>query len=370
MDVNGTVFHVMGMDSSKYGGVERFNVALSKALLERGYRSVFVYDSEPSDKQFLDDIEKNGGEILVKNARKNPILFCIWYKRALRRYRPEIVHAHFTKARFYAIPMARLMGVKKLFFTIHSAMDTKDQIKLLTRLWYAVANKMAKVIAVSDNIATSYNDNWPQSQVERVYLGVEKINGTRVECRDKLDIPSDQIVLLTVANFNHIKGLDVLVKAVKILNDKGVMNGQTCLYIVGQPQVDREELESLIEQLGIGESIKMVGISNAVSDYMCAADLYIQPSRSEGLPMALMEAASAGLPLIGTKVGGIPEIVKDGCNGILVDVEDERQLANAIGNLLYDNGLRKRYGENGLKLYSESFSITSGVNNTISYYGL
>lgn len=360
--------HVMGMDSTKYGGIERFNVALSKALEDEGIQSVFVYESIPKSTLFVCDLEQTGAELLISDSRKHPLRFCLQFIRIINKYKPVIVHSHFTKARFYAIPIARLLGVHKLFFTIHSRMDPIVKIKFLTRLWYRMANRMAKVIVVSDDIALSYRTNWLDANVKRIYLGVSAPMSLREVSRVRLGIPDGQTVLLTIANFNYIKGLDVLSKAVALLKKEKKWGKNVCLYIVGQPQKDLDELSSINDSIGIGQDVKLIGISNDVSDYMSAADIYIQPSRSEGLPLALMEAASYSLPLIGSNVGGIPEIIKDRINGILASPEDERNLADAISELINDKGLRVVLGNNSFSIYRESFSIENSINQTLNYY--
>ena len=364
------ILHVMGMDSSKYGGIERFNVALSEALLEKGFHSLFVYESEPYSQEFMDDLRRAEASVFVLNSRKHSIRFCVDLARLLRQYHPILLHAHFTKARFYAIPLSYRMGVRKLFFTIHSRMDPKNLIKPLTRFWYERANKMAKVIAVSEDIATSYRKNWSDAEVKQIYLGVEPIVGDRNENRKKLGIPNEQLMLLTIANFNHIKGLDVLCKAVALLKRQGKWDEKACLYIVGQPESDKAALGKLSAELCIENDVKMVGISNAVPDYLTSADIYVQPSRSEGLPLALMEATASSLPVVATSVGGIPEIVKDGWNGILVESANVEALADAMSVLINGVELRSRYGKCSMEIYEERFSVDSGVRQTISYYGL
>lgn len=358
------------MESSKYGGIERFNVALSEALLEKGFHSLFVYESEPASHEFMDDLKRTEASIFISNSRKHPIRFCLDYVRLLRQYHPLLVHAHFTKARFYAIPIAYWMGVRRLFFTIHSRMDPKNRIKPFTRFWYGRANKMAKVIAVSEDIASMYRRNWSDAEVKQIYMGVKPIVGDRNENRRKLGVPQDQLMLLTVANFNYIKGLDVLCKAIGLLKHQGKWKENTCLYFVGQPEADRQSLCNLTEALQIQDNVKMVGISNAVPEYLTSADLYVQPSRSEGLPLALMEATSASLPIIATRVGGIPEIVRDGYNGLLVESENEQMLADALSKMMSDIQMRNSFSEHSNKLYHELFSVDMGVHQTIGYYGV
>ncbi len=360
----------MGMESSKYGGIERFNVALSEALLKKDYHSIFIYESEPTSKEFVTDLKKTEAQVFVSNSRKHPVGFCLDFVRLLKHHHPLLVHAHFTKARFYAIPIAYLMGVKRLFFTIHSRMDPKNQIKPLTRFWYGRANKVAKVIAVSEDIATMYRNNWTDAEVKQIYLGVEPVVGDRNESRKKLGVPQEQLMLLTVANFNHIKGLDVLCKAVALLKRQGKWNEKACLYIVGQPEADKAALGKLVTELCIENDVRMIGISNAVSDYLTSADIYVQPSRSEGLPLALMEATSSSLPVVATRVGGIPEIVRDERNGELVKSEDEEALAEAMSGLMNNPELRSTYGKCSKEIYESDFSVEVGVKQTVLYYGL
>ena len=358
----------MGMESSKYGGMERFNVALAKKLQDSGYQSLFIYESYPSSADFVRDLTGSNATVYVSNSRKHPLRFCLDFIKIIAKYRPVIVHAHFTKALFYAVPLSRLMGVKRVFFTIHSRMDPKEKIKPLTRLWYWMANRMARIIAVSDNIAVTYKANWPSSLVKRIYLGVESPKYNRESSRRYLDIPEKQTVLLTVANFNHIKGLDILVKAVSLLVEQGRWGDDSFLYVVGQTERDIDELKSMIDSLGIGYYFRMMGISNEVPYFMAAADIYIQPSRSEGLPLAMMEAASYSLPLIGSDVGGIPEIIKDGENGILVPPEDEVRLADAILRITKDSDLRSRFSHHSCSLFKTLFSIENGVSQLFDYY--
>lgn len=366
--MNKVVIHVMGMDSSKYGGIERFNVALSRSLAEKDIHSVFVYESAPANKSYIVDIRQANGEIVVLNARQHPIRFCLGFVKLIKQYCPELVHAHFTKARFYAIPIAYMLGVRRLFFTIHSMMEPLAEIKPLTRLWYRWANKKSKVIAVSDNIATVYRDNWPRSVVRRIYMGVAQDICNKEISRKRLKVPQGQMMLLTVANFNFIKGLDILCEAVKLLKKQDKWIGDACLYIVGQPESDIQELQKLIDELGVLGSVRMMGISNEVGCYMSAADVYVQSSRSEGLPLALMEATSYSLPIVGTKVGGIPEIVRDGYNGFLVDSENSRELSEALFKLMKDGDLRSKFGNHSGIVFRESFSIDRGVDQTMAYY--
>lgn len=363
------ILHLMGMDSTKYGGIERFNVELSRQLREKGYHSVFVYEEYPCVQQFVDDLKETGAELYIINSRKKVLKFCwdIW--KLYKQYNFCTIHAHFTKARFYALPLAALYGIRNILYTFHSSIDQLDKFKLHTRLWYYWMNKKCRIITVSKQIARTAKSNWKNINIKTLYLGVSQNIVNTYESRHNLDIPSNQLVLTCIANFNHIKGLDVLVKAIKILvHEKALKNIK--LYIIGQTPKDKIELQQLIESLKISSYVNLEGIKNNVQQYLSASDIYIQPSRSEGIGLAIMEACATGLPVIASRVGGIPEVAIEDKNALLFESENVNDLAEKISQLVEDSELRLLLSTQSNNVYNEYFSIQSNVAQLIEYYNL
>lgn len=105
-----------------------------------------------------------------------------------------------------------------------------------------------------------------------------------------------------------------------------------------------------------GRRIQFLGMREDVQHLMAGADIFVMPSRNEALPMALIEAMGAGLPVVASEVGGIPEVVEDGRQGWLVAPDDPRALADALGSLVGDGGLRCRFGEGGRRRVLERFT--------------
>lgn len=363
------ILHLMGMDSTKYGGIERYNIELADQLRKKGYHSVFVYESYPLVQQFADDIYTVGAELVVINSRQNIWKFCKEIWKLYKQYNFCTIHAHFTKARFYALPLAVVYGITNRLYTIHSTMEPLHKIKFHTRLWYWWINKRCRVVAVSKQIEHVSRLNWPNAIIRNLYLGIKECSGDKVIARKELNIHPNKMVMLTIANFNYIKGLDVLCQAVKILADANKMVDVE-VYIVGQPQDDRDELQKQIRQLGLETYIHMEGIKNNISTYLHASDIYVQTSRYEGLPLALMEATSVGLPIVATKVGGIPEIAQQNRNSLLFTSEDYQMLADNLALLLHDNDLRIRYGNESKLVYKESFCLKDNVAKLINHYNL
>ena len=359
----------MGMDSTKYGGIERFNIELSRQLREKGYHSVFVYEEYPCVQQFVDDLKETGAELYIINSRKKVLKFCwdIW--KLYKQYNFCTIHAHFTKARFYALPLALLYGIKNRLYTIHSTMESLREIKLYTRLWYWGMNKVCRIVAVSKQIEQVTRKNWSNAVVKAIYLGVDSIISDRKSARNELDISDDTIVVTTVSNFNKVKGLDVLCLAIKYLADNNKMNN-VVVYIIGQPEKEMRELKVLIEQMSIAQYIKLEGIKNNVSMYLNASDIYVQPSRSEGLGLAIAEACASGLPIVASNIGGIPEIAQANRNALLVPTEDSKELAIALEKMIFDSKLRCEYGQQSRIVYEESFCLKQNASNLIEYYSL
>ena len=364
-----TILHLTGMDSTKYGGIERFNVALSHQLSAMGYHSVFVYESMPVVSQYIEDLKKTSADIVVIKSRGNMLGFCKRFWQLLRQYNFCMMHAHFTKARFYGIPLALLYGIKNIVYTIHSTASPVAEMKLHTRFWYAVFNKYCRIVAVSKDIEKVVHQNWPTTLVQNIYLGINPINEGRTVAREKLGIADDTLVVMCTANFNHVKGLDILTKAIAKLRDvKAIKN--VVFYIVGQPDNDKAELQQLIKELDVAAYIRLEGISNRIPHYLSAADMYVQPSRNEGLPISLMEACSVGLPIVASRVGGIPEVAIDGENAILFEAENVDACATALRTMIFDEAMRKQYKEKSRKVYADKFQLSNNVNKLIDYYHL
>lgn len=158
---------------------------------------------------------------------------------------------------------------------------------------------------------------------------------SKAEARANLGLAPDARVVLFVGHLVAIKGVDVLVNAwARLLAQSN--GGQNCqLVLIGHGD-NRKALESRVAQAGLSERVSFVGaVAQAeVSQWMAAADLLCLPSRNEGTPNVVVEALASGLPVVASRVGGIPELVVDGENGMLVPPEDPGALADALARAL------------------------------------
>jgi glycosyltransferase involved in cell wall biosynthesis len=130
------------------------------------------------------------------------------------------------------------------------------------------------------------------------------------------------------------------------------------LYLAGDGnEADRSRLERLIVELGLSGRVTLLGQIHDPERWLAASDLFVQPSREEAFGLVYAEAAASGIPVVATRVGGIPEIVLDGESGLLVESEDAGALATAIVELLSDPARRERMGESARRRAELHFSI-------------
>jgi glycosyltransferase involved in cell wall biosynthesis len=177
--------------------------------------------------------------------------------------------------------------------------------------------------------------------------------------RERLGIrpPAGRLVT-TVGNIRKVKGLDVLIRAAahvcaRIPDVKFVVVGGI------SERAYYNELLQMIENLGLGDKFKFLGHQSDVFPLLCASDVFVLPSRSEGFSNALLEGMAAGVPCVTTRVGGNAEAVQDGETGFLVEAEDATAMADRIWRLIEDPRQAQQMGHAGRKRVSDDFSLQS-----------
>ena len=175
------------------------------------------------------------------------------------------------------------------------------------------------------------------------------------------DAAEEPPLLVTVAALRPYKGLPVLLRACARLRERG---GRFRCEIVGEGPM-REELEALLERLDLGEVVRLRGAlpQHRIPEFLARGEVFVLPSvvqrdgQMEGIPVALMEAMAAGLPVVSTRLSGIPELVEDGEHGLLVRPDDPEALADAVARLLDDPDRARAMGRAGREKVDEEFSL-------------
>ncbi len=187
----------------------------------------------------------------------------------------------------------------------------------------------------------------------------------RDRIRRELKTPNEALVIASVGRLHPVKGFANLLTAVQSVRARFP---DVFLWLVGDGEL-RIRLEAQARQLGLDDVVVFTGTRLDVPEILTAVDIFTLASHVEGMPNAILEAMAAGLPVVATQVGGVPEIVVDGQTGLLVPPADNTALAQALLKLLEDVSLRQRFGLTGRQRVREQFDITVTRQKTVDLYG-
>ena len=244
----------------------------------------------------------------------------------IKREKIDIVHFHFGSyliALFLRILFPRI----RIISTRHSEIFVSNKLKKLYLKFCFFP--FERFLCVSCGVKKEMIEGVGfSSKSEVLYLGVRKKKIVNPNLKKTLDIPKGVVVLTTIGFNIRIKGFDILVKSIQSLMDSNRLKNDIIVLVIGisENSEDSNSLRQLIAEAGLNRKIMSLGIRNDINDILNISDIYLQPSRTEGLPLSIMEALNYSLPVIGTRVGGIPEIVHEGENGYLFEKENVEEL--------------------------------------------
>lgn len=277
------------------------------------------------------------------------------------------IYAHAYQASYGAIA-AYLVKIFNpdvfLITTLQEGKELDSQGALLKMMRGLVIKKSDKITAISNYLAEFARKLNKEATIIMIPNGVDsdlfkKLDFEGSEMKSRLNIREDERIVMTVSRLVPKNGADVLIKAFARLDDV-IGNLKTRLVIIGSgPMTD--ELESLATKLGVSDRIIFAGdiYYEDLPGYLSMADVFARPSYSEGLGNAFLEAMAVGVPIIGTRVGGIVDFLEDGVTGLFCEVGDHEDLAKRIKMVLSDVDLRKRLIENGRELVKRRYSWQS-----------
>jgi glycosyltransferase involved in cell wall biosynthesis len=278
----------------------------------------------------------------------------------------EIVHTHLVHADLYASLAARLAGVKLVISTRHND-DAFRRHDLFRRLIAWSACYHTHIICISESMRRFCEtiEGIPEPKMTVIPYGLipGAVLFTR-EWRRQFNWGNDVPVLGIVARLTAQKGHTTLLHA---MPDVIRQFPAVQLAIVGDGEL-RQELEQCANQLGIQPHVHFLGYQDNAAAMMFGFDVFVHPSRWEGFGLVFPEAMAAGLPIVATQVGSIPEIVQHGQTGLLVPVDDVQALSSAILTLLRDRRLARSMGQAGRHRLEREFTLTAMVEQTCAVY--
>lgn len=354
------VLYVTGMYSTKYGGLEKFNIE----LLKRGIKLAVIYNNTPQPKTYYDDLKKLNANIYIVQGN---ILQRSWQVfQIIYNEKPDIIHYHFGFVVYFLFLFVKfLYPKKKQVLTQHCEyIYTSPIMKFLTKICY---KSLDLIISVSKGVQEMLIEKIGNSKKFIVsYLGVSKGKILNPNLKKDLKIPANTLILTSIGFDVNVKGFDILAKAVKLVKEENTLPPFK-IIIIGLNESENLKFQTFLKEQDVTNDFISAGIRNDVDDFLAFTDIYLQPSRTEAISLSIMEALMYGIPIIASKVGGVPEVCVNRYNGLLVEKENPTQLAQAIKELLVTKELRKNLGNNSL-LHANKFKLDLNVDRLIMLY--
>jgi glycosyltransferase involved in cell wall biosynthesis len=316
---------------------------------------------------FLADASRNAGVRYrsLRHVRRplhplHDLLGLLELYRLIRRERPAVVHANSSKAGILGRLAAVAARVPVRLFTVHG-WAFKAHHGLAARLYLYADRAMSPLTTTTICVAHKEVEAGIRARTCRPDRTVMIHNGVELDRPQRAPGPPHApATLLSVGRFRPPKDFTTLIQAMAALEP-----GTARLQIAGDGP-DRDALEQEIEARDL--PVELLGTRSDVDHLLAAADIFVLSSDSEGLPMSVLEAMAAGLPVIATAVGGIPELVTDQQTGALVPPRDSQALAAAITAIAHDPESRDRLGAAGRRRAETEFSLETCRQRHLDLY--
>lgn len=292
----------------------------------------------------------------LKSKNKYDIRIVFKLIKLIKQNKYDIVHVHLFPAQYFCSLASLFTKDTKFIFTEHNSFNRRRNYVIFRIFDYISYLPYAKIVCVS-NMTKNDLINWIPS-ISNKALTI--YNGIPLEDKKEDNIKYDLILVGSMRS--NVKGIDILLKSIKIIEDH--INK---VAIVGDG-ILKDELINLRNNLGLENKVDFLGNRKDINNLLEQSKIFILPSRWEGLPVSILEAMSKAKPIIATKVGGIPEILEDGKTGLLVEPENEIDLAKAIKKLLNEYDYAKELGKNGYNVVKNKFSIEIYSDNLYKLY--
>jgi glycosyltransferase involved in cell wall biosynthesis len=341
------------------GGGERHLADLTNALAQRGHE-VFAALSPSSPVRAM--LSSLPAENIVELPMRNSLNLATAMKlsRFVRAKDIEIVHAHI--ARDY--PLAALATGRsnaRLVLTRHVLFP-------LNRIHRLTLRRTSRVIAVSQAVAESLFSQsiFPGHNVVTIHNGIDLARFRNVARRST---STEKLRVGTAGHLAPIKGQEDFVRAAALV----VRNHPRVEFVIAgedksHSRENRIALEKLIHELALEQSVKLIGWTDDMPEFLSTLDLFVSSARAEPFGLAIVEAMAAGVPVIATASEGAREIIEDNRSGRLVAIGDQGALAKAIDELLNDSTERDRLAQNASAVACEQFSLERMVERTEKVY--
>jgi glycosyltransferase involved in cell wall biosynthesis len=344
--------------SNGWGGQEHRTFKEMLALRERGHTLELVC---VPGARLGERLGAEGFTIHTTPMRSGVDLSAVARMRQLLKERSfDVLNTHSGRDSLLGGAAARLAGTPLIVRTRHLALAITSRA---TYTWLP-----HKVVAVSQSVRRYLvSEGVPENDVVTIYTGIVKppsVSRAASTLRAELGLGEDAVIAGTVAILRDKKGHADLIRIAKPLIEQRpdlhfVFAGDGPLF---------DEIRASVQDNGLADHVHMLGLRRDIPNVLAGFDLFVLPTHQEALGTSFIEAMAAGLPVIGTAVDGVPEVIDDGVNGLLVPAHDDSALAAALLRLVDAPDERRRMGDAGSRITQTRFSVDTMANEMAAFY--
>ena len=361
------VLHLIG--GGDVGGAKTHVLSLVKML--GGFIDVKIISLRPGI--FSDEAKELG--IDVEIVKSGNIIKDIMRVVKIAGEGYQIIHSHGAKANMFAIAVKAATGLPTVT-TVHSDYKLDYMHSFVKRLSFGTINTVAlrfidNYIGVSDNfVRMLISRKFLPDRIFTLYNGLDFDIPLKEYYRESffsdfnVTIGAEDIVVGVAARLYPVKGIETLVRAAGLVKQKN----PRVKFVIGGDGEERARLEKLSQSLGLSDTVFFTGWLSDPYRLMSIVDISVLTSISESFPYSILEGARYAKPTISSRVGGIPELIRDGENGLLFEARDHARLAEHIVRLASDAGLRERLGQSIRAHAMEKYSLKKMCETQINIY--
>ena len=357
------------IDSLKVGGAQKLVSVYATSASAHGLSPVVITLRKDNAASILDPIRASGIRVITLHASSIFNLRRIWQlAKILKDEKVDIVQTHLVYSNILGSLAARLAEIP-MVATLHSTTVRGDlKSRILKRLEnYLLRNFATRIVAVGKVVADFNKDNYGKRRIDVIPNGIPKPEipqpGERDRLRQEVTGDGSDSIIITVGRFSSAKGFEDMIEAFNMLHQRA---SKPKLIMVGSGG-SVNSIKEKIENLQLTQSVILAGERDDVHHLLSLSDVYASSSHREGLPLAVLEAMMAGLPVVATSVGDIPNVVTAE-TGVVVPPHRPELLAEALEDLLKNPEKRDAMGKAAHRRAMNEYSVEVWMNRHHDLY--
>ncbi|MFH1255417.1 MAG: glycosyltransferase family 4 protein [bacterium] len=361
---------------SEFGGAQRHIFDLADNL-KNDFKIAVAFGQQGNNGKLAKILHENNIEyFIIPNLKRDispvsDILALIAIIKLIKRHKPDIIHLNSSKISILGSMAAFITGTKAIY-TVHGWVFNEPMPEW-KKSFYKFAEKFTakfkrKIICVSeyDYQTALKNKIAPMEKLAVIHNGIAPMEfHSKEKARQILNSQNSDLLIGSIGNLYKTKGFEYLVRAADILVNKNKIPAK--FLIIGQGD-EKEKIKNLIAEYNLENNFILAGQIDQAAKLLKAFDIYACSSVKEGLPYSILEAMNAGLPIVSTDVGGIPEMIKHEKTGLLAKPADAEDLAEKIKSLANNRILQIKLGENAKQSAGQNFGLKKMIEETKKIY--